>query len=369
MLENWTEDPKVVEWFTLIANERTIRNYKWEFPKFLKFVQETTSYKSPSQIVESRMEQLRSLDMNEKRFWETVVVKYKNELEKQDIRMNTVKSYLRTVASFFSKNHVKLEFSRNELKVNPSEKDKVYKEWIPSNEEIRLLYRMANNARDRAVLLTLYQSGLSEVDVANMKIEDFQFYGQDGNWAIPINEDLYHQRRREKTNVWAQTCISREALEEIRIMLQSRGFPKEGYLFVSFRDQQLGVRGISDALKEIVSRAFNGRVKEWQTKHLRDAFMNALHQAKVPAEIKDSMVGHQRQGARANYAITELTIKTAYQDAFKFLTINGFGSQNRKIEEIDSIVGKQQRQIEELTQQLNTFKTLLIRAGLEQQDT
>jgi len=151
-------------------------------------------------------------------------------------------------------------------------------------------------------------------------------------------------------------------------MLQSREFPKTGYLFVSFRGEQLGVRGINDALKEIVSRAFNGRAKEWQTKHLRDAFMNGLLQAKLPQEIKDAMVGHQRQGARKDYAITELTIKTAYIDAFKFLTVNGFSSQSRKIEEIDTLVGKQAREIQELKEQLATFTALLIKAGLEQEE-
>ncbi len=150
--ESWIKDPKVVEWFSLINNARTEKNYRNEFSKFLEFVQKTTEYKTPSQIIQSRMEHLRSLDMNVKRYWETVVIKFKHSLENEDMRMNTAHSYLRTALSFFSKNHVKLEFSRNELKVNPSEKDKVYKEWIPSNEEVRLLYRMANNARDRGIL-------------------------------------------------------------------------------------------------------------------------------------------------------------------------------------------------------------------------
>jgi hypothetical protein len=55
MLENWTKDPKVVEWFELLNNERTIKNYRNEFPRFLEFVQKTTEYKTPSQIVQSRM--------------------------------------------------------------------------------------------------------------------------------------------------------------------------------------------------------------------------------------------------------------------------------------------------------------------------
>jgi site-specific recombinase XerD len=89
-------------------------------------------------------------------------------------------------------------------------------------------------------------------------------------------------------------------------------------LFVSFRSQPLGVRGINDAVKEVVARAFSAKTKTWQTKHLRDAFMNGLLQARLHQELKDSMVGHKRQGARDSYAITELTIKTAYQESFKF---------------------------------------------------
>lgn len=119
-------------------------------------------------------------------------------------------------------------------------------------------------------------------------------------------------------------------------MLQSRGFPKEGYLFISFRGEQLGVRGINDAMKEIVRRAFNGKAKEWMTKHLRDSFMNACEKAKIAQEIKDAMVGHQRQGARKEYGIAEDTIKTLYQDAFKNLTVNGYGNQSRKLEEFNT---------------------------------
>lgn len=103
------------------------------------------------------------------------------------------------------------------------------------------------------------------------------------------------------------------------------------YLFVSFRGEQLGVRGINETMKSVVAKGFNGKSKIWQTKHLRDAFMNGLEQAKITQEVKNSMVGHKREGARADYAITELTIKTAYQDAFKFLTINGYWQSIKKI--------------------------------------
>jgi site-specific recombinase XerD len=373
----WLNDGCVKNWFELLGNQRTIKNYTNDFPNFLEYVYQNTEYKTPSEIIQSRIENLTSQDIVKRRFWEMTVVKYKNGLEQKNLRMATVHGKLRTVMSFFSKNGVKLQFSRGELKINPSEKDKVDIEWIPSNEEVRLLYRLAESARDRAVLLTLYQSGFSEVDAGNMKIETFQFYDDRGDWAIQSTEDLYRKQRREKTNEWQQTCISRETLEEIRIMLQSRGYPKEGYLFVSFRGEQLGVRGINEALTRLAEKGFNGKSKLWKTKHLRDAFMNALLQAKLTQEVKDAMVGHRRQGARNDYAITELTIKTAYSEAFKFLTINGYGSQARKIDELVkkqetdkkqleskmqedrdtlmTVIKEQQRSMEELTKKFETF--------------
>ncbi len=353
---DWENDQYVKNWFEILGNERTIKNYTNDFPKFLIWVRENTEYKTPTEIINSRLEHLTTKDLLKRRFWEQQIIKYKNHLETTDLRMATVKGHIRTVMSFFSKNGVKLLFSRGELKINPSEKDKVDTEWIPENGDVRLLYRLCDNARDRGILLTLYQSGFSEVDVASMCIEDFPFYDDSGNWQIPTTEDLYHKRRREKTNQWQQTMISREALEEIRIMLQSRGFPKEGYLFVSFRDQQLGVRGINDMLKGVVEKGFNGKAKLWKTKHLRDAFMNGLHQGKVTQEIKDVMVGHKRQGARNDYAITELTVKTAYESAFKFLTINGYGSQSRKLEELDNKFTAQLKAMSETITELRTEK-------------
>jgi len=356
-MNNWQEDKYVKNWFELLGNERTIKNYSVDFPKFLEYVKAQTTYTTPTEIIESRLEHLTSQDLIKRRYWEMLTVKFKNYLETKNLRMATVHGYLRTVMSFFSKNGVKLSFSRGELKINPSEKDKVYREWIPSNEEIRLIYRLCDSARDRGILLMLYQSGFSEVDVGTMRIEDFPFYDESGKWQLKPNEDLYHQRRREKTNIWQKTMINRECLEELRIYLQQRGFPKEGYLFVSFRGELLGVRGINDMLKNVVQKGFNGRVKEWKTKHLRDGFMNGLLQAKVTQEVKDAMVGHKREGAREDYAITEQTIRVTYESAFKFLTVNGFGSTTRKIEELEKAF---KQKTEEQNREIETLRSILV---------
>lgn len=348
-MTNWEQDPQVKKWFELIGNARTVENYAREFPKYLDFVRETTKYKTPSQIIDARIEQTASKDMNERRQFEDIGKLFAHALNKTEYAFNTKKSYLRTMLSFFGKLHLKLEYSRGELfdLLEHTAKDKTQK-WIPSNEEIRVLYRMAKTSRDRAVLLTLYQSGLSPIDVASLRIEQLNLYDDKGNWRLPISEDLYLYWFREKSDVPVQTCISRECLEEIRIYLQNRGFPKEGELFLSVHNEPLDTRGINDIITEIVKRAFNGKAKLWKTHHLRDSFMNALEKAKIPTEMKDVFVGHTTGTAKDSYGKSEDTIKALYLEAFKFLTINGYGSQSRKVEELEVKFTEQLRVMTEI---------------------
>lgn len=310
---------------------RTLRNYKREFPKFLEWVKQT-----PSEIIKNRLEDLRSV--TKRHHYESVVVKYKNYLEtlKTDkgtrLRVPTIHGYLRCVQSFFSHNDVKLMFRRGELKVEPSEQEKVYRKWVLDNSEIRHLYRNAKTPRDRALILVLYQSGFSPIDVSEMKIEDFHLVFE-GKWIASLEMHMYHMRRREKTNIWQETCISIEALEDIKMMLAQRGNPDKGNLFVSFRNKPLSPREINLAIKSIVKRAYPNRTKEFKTKHLRDSYKNGLVQAKITQEVIDCMFGHQRRGARKDYQLTESTTKLMYQEAWKFLRINGFSSTN-KVEQI-----------------------------------
>ena len=112
MSESWKEDKFVKNWFELLGNKRTIQNYSGDFPKFLKYIEAQTPYKTPSQIIESRLEHLTTQDLLKRRYWENQTVKYKNYLESKNLRVATVKSHIRTVMSFFSKTGVKLSFSR-----------------------------------------------------------------------------------------------------------------------------------------------------------------------------------------------------------------------------------------------------------------
>ena len=79
----WLNDSTIQHWFKKIDNERTIKNYSWEFPKFLKFAKV-----SPSEIVKQRLEQLATTDQTKRRIWEDKYVEYKHILENEGLRKN-----------------------------------------------------------------------------------------------------------------------------------------------------------------------------------------------------------------------------------------------------------------------------------------
>jgi len=130
--------------------------------------------------------------------------------------------------------------------------------------------------------------------------------------------------------------------------------PQEGYLFVSFRGNKLSTRDINAIFKGegerkgIVEKAFNGRVKDWQTKNMRDGYMNALEQAKIPQKIADLMSGHKPDGAKSKYIVTPETIKMAYNDAFKFLSINGASMHSKQLVELQNDFQQTKSQLADL---------------------
>ena len=368
--ESWLEDEAVKNWMLSLSETetRTKKNYRQQFPKFLEWLSENyPQYETPSQIIKDK-------EKSKKHKWESIIVKFKNHMETQinpksgeRLKVSSIKSYIKCVQSFFSHNDERLMFRRNELKIEPSEEEKTSLKWCPINEEVRVVYRHCKTARDRALLLVMYQSGYLPSDIVNMKIENFRFYDNEGKWQIPETEHYYHYQRREKTDQWQITCLSYECIGDIQQMLKERGSPKEGSLFVSFRNKPLDEREINMAIKSTVKRAFPERIKEWKTKNLRDSYEAGLLSANITEKLKSLMFGHKPIGASSFYGspqVMKQPITQAYQKAFKWLAINGFGSRT-KIEvleqefrdhkvELAEIIANQNQEIKKLEQALNT---------------
>lgn len=296
-------------------SERTKENYSNEFHDWFIFIDMT-----PTEQIKKRMHDLTTEDLSQRLFFENKFRAYKEYLEKKgNLKPVSVKTHLRTIASFFSRNGLPLALKRGDWE--STQQQPVIQRWKITREEVKALYSHGN-LRDRALLLVLAQSGFSEVDVSHLKIENLK-----GIYENAETEHYFIEKPREKTGEIQATCLSYEAVHDIQAMLQERDNPEEGYLFVSTtkgKGDKLEVRTIHKAMKGLAEKTFGAeKAKEFKTKALRSFYNSALLRADIKSEVKDLMMGHARQSARKHYDYDEITIREAYQRAFEYLSING----------------------------------------------
>lgn len=323
---SYVNDEYVQKWLVGLA-EKTKRNYLFGFKDWLDFID-----MSPTQQIKHRIWDITSQDLTQRTHFENEWRRYKEYLEQRgDLSDSSIRTMLKIVASFFSRNSLPLRLKRGDWTLSTTQRA-IKKKWTPTNEEIRKLYSHAN-LRDRALLLCLYQSGLSEIDVVNLRIEDLEEL-----YDCPEGEHFFIEKPREKTGHIQATYLSFECIHDLKALLQERDNPQEGYIFVSTtkeKGSKLTVRAVHEAMRGLVEKTFGEeKATEFKTKSLRSSYNSALLRANIqPQELKDVMMGHKRIGARGHYDYDEITIKEACADAFQFLTINGIQSR-KDIEEL-----------------------------------
>lgn len=358
---DWENDETVKTW---LEGLKSTYNYKRQFDLFMTWLRERQpELDTPTKLIEKRLADLKSDNPQDRAFFESLIVSFKIYLENEGNKENTIKSYLRSVRSFFSRNRLPLRFKRGELKVEEIlEVRNAHKtKWIASNEELRAVYSVSR-LEDRALLLTMYHTGLSSIDITELRVENFEdtvgksrLYDEDGNWIGKGH--IYLEKKREKTGVEVKTCLSEEAVHDIGLTLRKRGYPKKGLLLITRNNTQLSVRYINERLKKLVGQALGEEYgKQFQGSDLRDAYNDALLRADIKQEIKDLMFGHKREGAKSHYHASETTIREAYEKVFPYLSID---TVRRSREDIVSMKNQLLEANIEI-QKLKTFNKLLL---------
>jgi integrase len=334
---------------------RTKENYSNEFHEWHVFIG-----MMPTEQIKKRMHDLTTENLSARLFFENKFRAYKEYLEKRgDLKPLSVKTMLRTVASFFSRNGLPLNLKRGDWE--STQQQPVITRWKVTREEVKAMYAHAN-LRDRALLLVLAQSGFSQIDVRNLRIENLK--GLDENTET---EHYFIEKPREKTGEIQATCFSYEAVSDIKAMLQERGNPEAGFLFASTtkgKGDKLEVRTINEAMKGLAERTFGKeKAKDFKTRALRSFYNSALLRADIKSEVKDLMMGHARQSARKHYDYDETTIREAYQRAFEHLSINAMQTHIdskrimkalRSVEETNVMF---QKQLDQTDKELKALKT------------
>jgi site-specific recombinase XerD len=280
---------------------------------------------TPKQLIEKRLKDTASEDLTERTFFEKKFREYKEYLEKSGkLSASSITTMLTHVASFFSRNSLPLNLKRGDWK--STLETKVKHRFKLSLEDVKAMYAHAS-LRDKALMLVLSQSGFSEIDTIALRVEDIK-----GIYEMPQTEHYFIEKPREKSGITQATCISYEALHDIRAMLAERENPESGFLFIceTFnKGEKLTTRSVNEAMKDLALKTFGKeKAKQFKTKTFRSFYNSALLRSGVKQELKDLMMGHKRLGARGHYAYDEFTIKEAYKNAFEYLSINGIQSRN-----------------------------------------
>jgi hypothetical protein len=315
-------DTYVKRWLTGLA-KKTKHGYPSLLEDWMTFIG-----LSPTEQINKRMHDLTSTDITERCFFEDKWRAYKESMESTGTHKDKwIHDRLKVVSSFFNRNNLPLALEHGAWK-STQKQEVIEKKEKLNLDDVKRMYAHAN-LRSKCILLILAQSGFSEIDISELKIESIK-----GLYEMAVNEHYVIEKPRDKTNHVQATCLSYEFLHDLRELLAERGNPKEGYIFTSQTKnkgiENIDVRRINEAMKDLAEKTFGAeseKAKQFQTRMLRSFYNSALLRAKIqPQEIKDLMMGHEREGARANYSYDDETIREAYISAFEFLSINGIQS-------------------------------------------
>ena len=253
----YTQDPYFKRWMAGLS-DRTKQNYTDRIQNWITF-----TGMDLTQQVTKRMNDLRAPDLSERQYFEDKFRAYKEYFEKRgDLKPRSVSTELTAVASFFSRIGLPLALKRGDWQSTMQQP--VIQRLKITRDDVKAMYSHAS-LRDRALLLVLAQSGFSEVDVSFFRVEELK-----GFYDNAETEHYFIEKPREKTNEVQATCFSYEAVHDLKAMLQERGNPTEGFLFVSQtkgKGEQLEVRSINEAMKALAQKTFSKeKAKEFQTK-------------------------------------------------------------------------------------------------------
>ena len=350
-------DTYVKRWLTGLA-KKTKHGYPSLLEDWMTFIG-----LSPTEQINKRMHDNNSEDITVKLFFEDKWKAYKESMESTGIHKDKwIHDRLKVVASFFNRNGLPLALEHGAWK-STQKQEVIEKKEKLNLDDVKRMYAHAN-LRSKCILLILAQSGFSEIDISGLRIESIK-----GLYEMAVNEHYVIEKPRDKTNHVQATCLSYEFLHDLRELLAEDGNPTKGYIFVSQTRQEIegtlskdekaklnekelkayeekqekarqqskekrlsciDVRRINEAMKDLAEKTFgidSPKAKAFETRMLRSFYNSALLRAKIqPQEIKDLMMGHEREGARANYSYDDETIREAYISAFEFLSINGIQS-------------------------------------------
>jgi integrase len=310
----------------------TYTGYKSVLPVYLHWED-----KLPDQIMAERDAHLRSDDRKLRFYYEDRMDEFKQHLIDHHYSASTIKNYLSRVAGLFSNNRLDLNLDKTFWKRADKSASELAQSLettkrYPDNDEMRLIIELGNNQQTLAILLG-YQCGLVPADVVTLTWERLNL-----DLETEEREFIHVENVREKTGALHVFILNPDLLHYLRAHWIDMGKPSSGWIFEGYQGTSMSPRNLNQYFKDMSVKALGeNRGSQLVFKDLRDSYNEAILDSNVNEEIKDTLMGHLRESAKANYSISMGTVVRTYREKiFPRLAINGWRLR-QKASEVDEL--------------------------------
>jgi tyrosine recombinase XerC len=265
------------------ASEHTILNYRLDLEEFMGFAKDT---------------EIEKVDY-------LFVRKYLAHLKERDLTVRTVSRKLSSLRSFF-----KFLIKDGFIKINPTDaivspkQEKHLPKFLTEEEAARLVEApdtgTLKGLRDRAILETLYSTGMRVSELVAMREEDVDF--------ISGTVKAFGKGKKER-----MLPIGDRALRAIRNYLEKRNIEARA-IFLNKNKKKLGVRGLRKMLDVYIAKI---SLKEHISPHtLRHSFATHLLNRGADLRSVQELLGHANLSTTQIYThLTTEKLKSVYDKA------------------------------------------------------
>ena len=314
--------PKLQEFLSTKKSRRTVYAYRRAFRHFINFYTQKHGKDATIQsFIERVFNDIEQPLRKRKRVAETELNNFVKYLQERKQSPNSIRVCVSTVRNYLNYHEIPLRMRFVAMPSAVVKEENEKHRW--KIEQITSFVYAASTYRDKALILCLFQSGLSVNELINLDYRHVKENVESGD--IPIMLRLV----REKTNTPFVSFFGRDAVKYLKLYLETRKYLLDDTpLFTKWGSDTnritLGAiearfREIAEGLKFINNG--NGGYNAARPHSLRAAFNSQL-MGKIDGVLREFWMGHSiGRVAQAYLMMPDEEMKELYMDAEKYLAI------------------------------------------------
>jgi integrase/recombinase XerD len=383
------EDPRLQRWLATITRKGTRQQYRTAWQSYVTFtglhatelIQEALEDQQRSTLKKQDIVKKRLLDFYHWLITEAPVYKRGtgNIVIGKGLKSKTASARVSAIRSFYATYDITVRLKgRSKLPRPKVENTRL----IVDNEKVRILLQYTTSLRDRAMILTLFQSGMDVSTLISLNYRHIK-NGLDTD-EHPLQLNLF----RLKTGIEYFSFLGRDAINAIQAYLRdmrTKGitFHENTPLFIkaiytTTRPLRLSTKAVQKILREVAHRSpfvnpdNNGKDFNPLSPHaLRESFGSIMSMKGVPDTIVDFWLGHAiGEMANAYKRVQPEELRRVYAEREIFISVSAPTTdiENRVKQRVEQAEQKITRGFQESRDELQSIVNRLTSKNLAMDD-